>query len=79
MLWLWLDLSCIVCSLLPALSQIDCGNFCNNYIQFLLSTINQRCDLPKLMWKTRAGLGTAVLSVSALSFCPSKASSFPHL
>lgn len=72
-LWLWLDLSCIICSLLPVLSQIDRSDLCNNYIQFLLGTINQRHDLPKVTWKTRADLGTAVLSISALSFCPSKA------
>lgn len=44
-LWLWLDLSCIICSLLSVLSQIYHSNLCNNYIQFLLITFNQRCEV----------------------------------
>lgn len=44
-LWLWLDLSCIICSLLSVLSQMYHSNLCNNYIQFLLITFNQRCEV----------------------------------
>lgn len=44
-LWLWLDLSCIICSLLSVLSQIYHSDLCNNYIQFLLITFNQRCEV----------------------------------